>query len=613
MTRPRSFLNTPLEGKLSSRTVVLIFCLSFTLSYLLFTGESASSTSGPLPPSAFTFDGSLYPPPPASLRSASASSGDINAIPFRSQPLVPKAPRAGVVPPSQLFVQPASLPAAGAAGVAGGGVAPPPPPPYCPSQQGVYRGVVDPASVVPYLGLVPGVLGGGGGGGGPGGPGSATFPHAHHPNPTCPRYLLVNQNHDAGGGHRLRQWSTSLWLAMALSHSLTSPSSLFTPTSPLPAFAHTSLDQGVGPHGGYPGMDELLGLGVGEGVLQVVGEGCCGEGELEPWLAAKGISLVPLPRENIQAYTPNAAALALWSGIMAQHTGCNVAFLIPRDHWAADHGTLTRNASVWKFAMAAALAAEATVGNTASGGGGVVSQQQQKQQQQASPLPRPHPRILSPPSQWPPHAIHIGLHFRVNDGLLVSDGDLTSVVKLTLLPALAAAMANATDAGGAGAGAALAATPIHLHVFSESESPTTEAPLLLGLNGTPIPLTSLAGPGGAIHLRVFHYGPGQASSLDTIHALSQCDVFVGCVSSLSWAVAQFSSRPYPLMQRWGGDYAWCVTGGLCCEGGGCEVNGGARDGLQAHLDKLARMAACGALNERSWGRVTLEQLTTISG
>lgn len=81
---------------------------------------------------------------------------------------------------------------------------------------------------------------------------------------------------------------------------------------------------------------------------------------------------------------------------------CNVAYSVPMDQWVVDHGTPTRNASVWKFAMAEALSRR----ERQSGGIAASSQQ---------------PRALRPPSQWPSNAIHVGVHFRVNDGLLVSD------------------------------------------------------------------------------------------------------------------------------------------------------------------------------------------------
>ena len=95
-------------------------------------------------------------------------------------------------------------------------------PSFCPHVVGTYRGVVNPADLVNSLGFFNGA-----------------FQHAL-PDSTCLKYIIVKQNHEAGAGHRLRQWSTALWLAMSLPRRTA-------------AFAHTTLDEGEGKHGGYPG------------------------------------------------------------------------------------------------------------------------------------------------------------------------------------------------------------------------------------------------------------------------------------------------------------------------------------------------------------------------
>ena len=113
-------------------------------------------------------------------------------------------------------------------------------PSFCPLMAATYRGVLDPATIKDSLGLLdlsPPTL--------------PLFPHAI-PDANCPKYIFVDQNHDAGAGHRIRQWSTALWLAMSL-------------PSGSAAFLHTTLDEGKGKHGGYPGS-QILPLQL-EGVL----------------------------------------------------------------------------------------------------------------------------------------------------------------------------------------------------------------------------------------------------------------------------------------------------------------------------------------------------------
>jgi hypothetical protein len=112
-----------------------------------------------------------------------------------------------------------------------------------------------------------------------------------------------------------------------------------------------------------------------------------------------------------------------------------------------------------------------------------------------------------------------------------------------------------------------------------------------------------AAPGLLLPLEVHHAGPG-VGVLDALWQLSQCDFFIGSVSSLSWTVAQFASRPLPLMQEFGPpeEYRWCLEHAVCCRGGSCEAGAGSAGGqrLRAAAERLARMAACGQLSELSW-------------
>jgi hypothetical protein len=334
------------------------------------------------------------------------------------------------------------------------------------------------------------------------------------------------------------------------------------------AHAHTSLDEGVGPHGGYAGLDELLGLALGEGALDIAGEGTGGWLNA-PYLQARGIDTLPMDRVSEQPYPANAAALQAWGGALARAPQCSAAFRLPMDEWAADHATGTRALCAWKFAAAQVRAAALARRHAAAG--------------RADPG-LAHHRTLFPPAHWPPAALHIGVHFRVADGKLLPASALEGVLRGTVLPALASALA------GAGSPAA-AATPIHIHVYSESRAPLEEAGELLALHG------AVLAPGLA-PLAVHHAG-AHVGVLDALWQLAQCDIFVGSVSSFSWMVAHFASRPLPVLQAFdaAGQYAWCAAGGVCCAGEECREGLGA---LAATAARLARMAGCGQLSEGSW-------------
>jgi hypothetical protein len=66
-------------------------------------------------------------------------------------------------------------------------------------------------------------------------------------------------------------------------------------------------------------------------------------------------------------------------------------------------------------------------------------------------------------------------------------------------------------------------------------------------------------------------------------------------------VAQFSSRPASLLQKWdaGGDYKWCLEGMGCCEQSGL-CNQQARMLMAQTSQRLAAMARAGQLTLESW-------------
>ena len=450
---------------------------------------------------------------------------------------------------------------------------PPPLPAFCPAAP-PYRGILDPATLHASLAWAPA----------PAPP--LLLAHAALPDAACARYVYVDQNTGAGAGHRVRQWVHGLFVAASLRGAA--------------AHLHTTLDQGVGAHGGYAGLDELLGLPLGEGALRLAGAGSSGA-EAPALLEARGIATVPLPRATEHAYCASAPALEAWGARLAQSDGggggggareCSVAYRLPMDQWAVDTSTATRGVCAWKFAAAQARAGAAAAARARA----------------RAPDPGgAHHRALLPPSHWPPSALHVGVHFRVSDGKLVSAAELAGVVRGTLLPAMAAAAAAAAAEA---APAPAAPLRVIVHVFSESEEPLREAAELMALHGA-LGGGAAAAPGLLLPLEVHHAGAG-VGVLDALWQLSQCDFFVGSVSSLSWTVAQFASRPLPLMQEFGPpeEYRWCLEHAVCCRGGSCEAGAGSAGGarLRAAAERLARMAACGQLGEPSWRAPSMPQV-----
>jgi hypothetical protein len=377
-----------------------------------------------------------------------------------------------------------------------------------------YRGVLDPSAVVRALRWVRVD------------DGAVRFAHAV-PAADCEKWVRVTQNTGAGLGHRLRQWSTSLWLATAL------------PPPTRVAFAHTSVDEGQGAHHSYKGFDEFLGLALGEGPL--------GADALVSSGAAK--EAPELERANgPHAYVPNDGMVRTYGGRMASAGDCGVVYRLPVNMWAEDHSTATRGISAWKFAAAAAARAAA-----------------------GARLP------LSPPDEWDPAAVHIGVHLRVNDGYLITEETLAAVLRDYALSALAAARVGAR---------------VKIHIFTEEEgvgkTPAIHALAAPPQTGAPLP--------AGVDVHEVLVDPRSA-----LWMMSQTDVFVGSVSSFSWIVAQFSTRPAALLQDWqdGGTYTWCLTGAGCCQRDGtCDA---AAEALMAETAaRLARMHSCGQLSRASW-------------
>jgi hypothetical protein len=449
------------------------------------------------------------------------------------QPLLPPLPAPQLPPPQPGAQPPAGAPPPPPAAPQPPPPAAPPPPPAagCPAPP-PYRGALDPRGLRAQLAWAPGREG-------------SLFAHAAAAE-ACPRYVLPFLNWGAGAGHRLRNWDVGLWLSQATG--LT--------------FVHSSLDVDEGDHGLYAGMDELLGLAIGEGALRVTLP--------QSWwleenrMKDRGLQMKFLPRASAdphRVYEADAAALAAWrAALAADGAGCNSVYRLPLDNWVTAHADATRATAAWKFAAAAAARAGAGAG---------------------APPPRALP---GGPAEWDPAALHVALHLRAGDGLLVNGSHLAAVVKNVVAPALREAL------GAPSRGAAAAAARAALHVFTEAPPPEQLAPLL-ALRGLPV---APAGGGLAVHVH-----GGEVGVLDALWAMAHADVFVGSVSSLSWAVAHFGHRPVMVVQDWeggGGEYKWCGDDAVCCRLAECSGVGP----LRAAAERLAAMADCGALDARSW-------------
>ena len=446
-----------------------------------------------------------------------------DAAPAAAVELKEKGTPASWAPPaSPLFVDGPPAPArevrttstaassAPAHAVEGAGAAAAAPSDVCPP---TYRGVLDPSVVVQALRWVRV-------------DGTVRFAHAV-PGP-CEKWIRVTQNTGAGLGHRLRQWSTSLWLSTAM------------PPTTHVAFAHTSVDEGQGAHHSYKGFDEFLGLTLGEGPQSadaLVSSGAAKEFPCE------------LERANgPHAYVPNGDMVLKYEARMGNPADCKIVYRLPTNMWAQDHSTATRGISAWKFASAAAARAAA-----------------------GARIP------LAPPDEWDPAAVHVGVHLRVNDGYLITEETLATVLRDSVLSALAAA----------GVGAR-----VKIHVFIEEEgvdkTPAIHALASRPTSGAPLP--------GGVDVHEVLVDPRSA-----LWMMSQTDIFVGSVSSFSWIVAQFSTRPAALLQDWqaGGAYQWCLTGAGCCQQDGtCDYAGKLL--MTKTAERLAKMHSCGQLNRASW-------------
>ena len=381
-----------------------------------------------------------------------------------------------------------------------------------------YRGVLDPALLTRSLPWVADPA-----------DGVVRFEHAV-PAAGCKKWLASTQNYEAGAGHRLREWATALWVATAIRP----------PQSPV-AFAHTPVGAGKGMHGEYRGIDEFLGLALGEGALD--GQGLVQSGGQKEFPCSLEVA-VGAP------YAPNRDMLRKWTLRMGNPSDCGFVYKAPPNHWAEDHNTATRGILAWKFAAAARARAEA-----------------------GARLP------LLPAAAWAdPAAVHIGLHFRAGDGLLVPEAALARIVRAYVLPPLGEELPPGT--------------PLALHVYTNAKDPAGELPALAALHG------AVAAHGGALAVS---FSGVEVPFRDALWALSQADIFVGSVSSFSWIVAQFSSRPASLLQKWeeGGPYKWCLEGMGCCNQQG-ECDAQARLLMVATAQRLGRMARCGQLSEASW-------------
>jgi hypothetical protein len=192
----------------------------------------------------------------------------------------------------------------------------------------------------------------------------------------CPRFVAALQDTGAGVGHRVREWSTGLWVARLFNLTL----------------VHVSLDVGGREHGSAAGWDDFLGMTWGENGLDL----------LEVRRRIPAIKEVLFPRLGHWG-VPNEKALSVFAPVIAENAGCNVIFLVRGDESPKDSSPLTRAALAWKFAAASALALRAGA---------------------------------APPLVFDARAVNVAVHYRVGDMTPTPENVLGIITFAYVLPAL---------------------------------------------------------------------------------------------------------------------------------------------------------------------------------
>ena len=192
----------------------------------------------------------------------------------------------------------------------------------------------------------------------------------------CPRFVAALQDTGAGVGHRVREWSTGLWVARLFNLTL----------------VHISLDVGGREHGSAAGWDDFLGMTWGENGLDIV----------EVRRRIPSVKEVLLPRLGFWG-VPNDKALSIFAPVIAENAGCNVIFVIRGDETPKDSSPLTRAILSWKFA-----AASATLLRTGS----------------------------APPLVYDAAAVNVAVHYRVGDITPTPENVLGIITFAHVLPAL---------------------------------------------------------------------------------------------------------------------------------------------------------------------------------
>ena len=201
--------------------------------------------------------------------------------------------------------------------------------------------------------------------------GELRFPHSLV-DPDCPRFVRALQDIAAGVGHRSREWSTGLWLA--LTFNLTLVHMPIDTTQPGARREHDS--------GGFEGWDALLGLPFGEG----------------PQEDSTGLPLELLP--SIGSWgAPNDHVYRLWAPRLTAPDTCNIVFQAPGDQSPFDVSPVVRPYMTWKFAAAAAERARAGV---------------------------------HLPLRYSPAAVNVAVHYRVGDMVPTPEASLWQEAALAL-------------------------------------------------------------------------------------------------------------------------------------------------------------------------------------